>query len=374
MTRNARQSGSRLHRSFILALGALLTLLLFGLLGFVLKDIGDIEHPDYAEVKKQYVDQQKTAQVKDLRAGNEDIERRIKNQREIQQILRGSAESSRETMNQLLEMHRFNLENEVKPSPAEVQALAASESLFLANQKKFQEANEQIAGLSQRQRDLQEQVRGLEEEIKKSREPANTEINKLRKRHRFKVAALKLLFLLPLTLIAAVMVMKKRTSPHAPILNAILIATCWRLALVMHKHFPAEFFKYIAIAVGIVIVLAFLIQMIRTATSPKLGWLIKQYRSAYGRHVCPICQHPILRGPLKHATWTPKGPRGPTPGPATSEPQDEQPYTCPSCGEKLYEKCESCDSVRHALLPYCESCGSEKGLAQASPETGAPSA
>ncbi|MDP6850056.1 MAG: hypothetical protein QF524_03855, partial [Planctomycetota bacterium] len=104
--------------------------------------------------------------------------------------------------------------------------------------------------------------------------------------------------------------------------------------LVMHEHFPSEFFKYIAIAAGIAIVLAFLVRSLRSASKPQPAALLNRRREAYHRGNCPECAYPF---PAKHGAT----------------------FTCPSCGTGLFSKCQSCGESRHDLLRYCTNCGSD---------------
>jgi predicted RNA-binding Zn-ribbon protein involved in translation (DUF1610 family) len=162
--------------------------------------------------------------------------------------------------------------------------------------------------------------------------------------------------------------MRYRQSAYAPFFAAILVASFLRVGVVINQYFPAEWFRYIVTAAGIVVVSGFLFQLIRRATSPRPDWLLKQYRQAYNQHRCPLCAYPILRGALKHAQWTSRGPKFPTVQPAANADEEDKPYSCPSCGGKLFEPCESCGAIRHALLPYCNHCGNEKPIAN--PTTG----
>jgi predicted RNA-binding Zn-ribbon protein involved in translation (DUF1610 family) len=159
-------------------------------------------------------------------------------------------------------------------------------------------------------------------------------------------------------------VLRKRQSAYAPILYAGLVACAWKVGVVIHDHFPTQVFKYIAIGTAIAIIVAALVFVIRRVVAPRRDWLLKQYREAYRRHRCPVCSDPIQRGPLRHATWTRKGPIVPATLP--DDTGAAGPYTCPSCGTLLYVECDSCQSLRHALLPFCESCGVEKEFAGAS--------
>jgi predicted RNA-binding Zn-ribbon protein involved in translation (DUF1610 family) len=187
------------------------------------------------------------------------------------------------------------------------------------------------------------------------------------------VAVYKLAFLLPLFLCAAALWLKGRTSPYRPLVYAAILATAWKVGVVMHAHFPARVFKYVAIGAGILTVVVALVKLIRTVVAPRRDWLLKQYREAYSRHRCPICSDPIQRGPLRLATWTRKGPAlsgGAAAAVAVAGATEaaQEPYVCPACGTRLFERCESCSHTRHSLLPYCESCGAEKEFEEAGVE------
>ena len=70
------------------------------------------------------------------------------------------------------------------------------------------------------------------------------------RRHHLTNAALKLAFLIPLLVGVTAVGLRKRESPFAPILYSAFAASFWMVAVVMHQHFPSEYFKYIAIAAG----------------------------------------------------------------------------------------------------------------------------
>ncbi len=362
MKKSPSSKGSRWYRFSIYALSALLTILLYWLLGFVVRDIGNTAGPDYEEIENQFVDAEIRDALENLTAEQREISEQIQNERAVQEILRQSTNESRSTMNQLIQLHRLSLERDVTPTEAEQNALSESESLFLSKQKEFQDANERIAGLSEQQRSLDQQIQALNEQRSDGVELANDEYKKQYRSHRLKVAGLKLLFVVPVLLISASLMFKYRQGAYAPLFGALLVASFSRVGVVINQYFPAEWFRYIATASGIIVVLAFLIHLIRTAASPRADWLLKQYRQAYNQHRCPQCQYPILRGAMKSATWTSKGPKALVSIPRDTEVEEEKVYTCPACGEQLFEHCEQCNAIRHSLLPYCESCGHEQNI------------
>ena len=352
-----------MHRFLLLFFGGVLTLLLIWLLGFVLTDIGRVPGPDYGEIEGRHVDSAALARLREARGDLEEVGLEIENQREVQRILRASTDNSRATMGQLLQIHRMNLEKGVTPSEDEQGALAKSQSSFLANQEKFQKANDSIAELNRRQQALQREIRDLDAGIEESKKPAQEEYQRRGRSHQWRVALYKLLFLVPLFLLSSWLVLKKRTTPYAPLFYPALLATSWKVGTVMHEHFPAVVFKYVIIGVSITVVLATILKLIRTVTAPRRDWLLKQNREAYHQHRCPICADPIRRGPLKYALWTRRGPAGRNSTTPSEVEREDTPYSCPACGIRLFEPCSQCEATRHSLLPYCESCGNEKSIA-----------
>lgn len=355
-----RERGTAGHRVLVLILSGLLTLLLVWLLGYVLRDIGSIEGPAFSELERAHVSAADVERLSEMRQSLGATRAQMENLQGEQRILDVSAQNSRTTMDQLMALHRLGLEKGLTPSAEEQAALAESQRLFFEDQSRFQEASRSIAELNGRRQELEAQIGRLEESLEEQRAPARLAYSEQRRAHEFRIASFKLAFLLPIFLLSAWLTIRKRTSPYRPIVHAALVATSWKVGVVMHDHFPAEFFRYIAIAAGILIVLAGLVSLIRRVASPRPDWLLKQYREAYRQHRCPVCSDPIQRGPLRHARWTRKGPVGALPGSAGASAEPEKPYTCPACGARLFEECERCHATRHSMLPYCEACGGEK--------------
>lgn len=256
----------------------------------------------------------------------------------------------------MLELQRLNLEKGLPLPDAQQRALSESAALFLANQQEDQLLSEMIAKLDGEQAQLREARRAMEEKLQVQHTAARQRFDGEQRRHEMQLAGLKLLVLV------SVLFTRHRGSLYAPLFNATGVAVLWRTILVMHDHFPAEYFKYIVLVAAIGLVVFVLRSLLRMMKFPKTSWLLKQYREAYAHFLCPVCEYPIHRGPLKFLVWTRRSiHRLKTPAPS---PEDgNQPYACPVCGTRLFETCSACKSVRHALLPFCETCGAEKETA-----------
>lgn len=344
------------HRFLVHLFTVVLGVLIYWLLGFVLRDIESWPGPDYGALEEQMLEPALVKQVADVQAGLSDLERQIAEQKSRQAILRDSTANSQQTMNQLLEIQRLSLQKNVTPTAEEQKALADSEVLFLSHQKQYQESNETIAGLNARSRDLEQQRRALDQTLAERRRPVQAEYARLEANHRWKIAACKLAALTPLLAIAVWLFLTRRSGTYASVVYAFGAAVLLKIILVMHEYFPAVYFKYILILGCLAVVLKMLIYLLRMIAHPKTDWLLKQYREAYEAFLCPVCEYPIRRGPLKFLFWTRRSIKKLV-LPANAASEVEQPYTCPMCGTRLFEECGQCHAIRHALLPVCEKCG-----------------
>ena len=359
MSQSSKVRGPWFHRFLIGLFTVLLTLLIAWLLDFVLDDIGSIPGPQFEEIEKRFLSQPLLDDARVVDEQLADSGRKLQQQRSRQSLLRDSTTRHEQTMRQLVELQRLNVEKGIAPEETSQKALAESVTFFLSNQKADQSLNEEITRLSEQERAAEDRKRGIEKNLETQREPARREFQKLQRQHDRKLAAFKLLFLLPLLGCAVAAFLKRRTSAYAPIIYAAGIAVLWHTILVIHHHFPTRYFKYIALAAALAVVCYTLVSLLRMLRSPKKPWLLKQYREAYESFMCPVCEYPIRRGPLRYSFWTKRSIKKLTVALPPS-PEKAEPYSCPACGSHLFEKCESCHGIRHSLLPFCEHCDAEK--------------
>jgi hypothetical protein len=358
------------HRLLVWLFSLLFGLLVYWLLGFAVRDIGTWPGPDYDEVQRQMLNPALVQELENLRLQIEETSRAIADYQQRQVVLRDSTANSERTMNQLLELQRLTLQKGLASSPEELQALAESQKLFLANQTRYQEINEQIAALSEQLRDLESRQRKAQSQVDQQRDPIQREHQARYSRHQWKLAALKLALLIPLLAAAGWLFLRKRGGLYAPLVYGFGLAVVIKVGMVMQEHFPRRYFKYVLIAVAIGIVARVLVYLLRMRAYPKADWLLKQYREAYEHFLCPACNFPIRRGPLRYLFWTRRTLRR-LRIPATADPQVDEPYTCPACGTVLFEECPSCHAVRHALLPVCAKCGAAREVVEAAPRPAA---
>lgn len=354
--------GPLTHRVLIGFFTLVLSLLAYWLLDFVMSDIDSLPGPQLQELEARALDESLLEREKSADQELAQIERRRQDLLARQASLQVSTNGSRETMNQLLEIQRLELQKGAATSEAEAKALTDSKRLFLSNQAKYQDLNDVLENLREQAQTIQEKNSGVRAQLEDQRAEANRQYVGLIKRHEWRKASLKLLVLIPLLVVAFYFFRVKRSSLLAPIIYATGAALVLKLFEVLHQYFPSRYFKYILIAIAIALVVQVLLYLLRMVVSPKKEFLVKQFREAYERFVCPVCEYPIRRGPLRYAFWTKRTIRRLV----LSEPSGragDDPYTCPACGTGLYEKCPVCQAVRHSLLPNCEKCGASKEVA-----------
>ncbi len=372
MSAHVRHRGPWTQRVLVWSFTVVLAVLLYWLIGFLLSDIGNQAGPDYQAIEQRLLDPQLTTAGTELAEQLAETARSIERETNRQQVLRDSTAEAQRTMAQLLDFQRLAMAKGVTPSAEEQQALAESQSLFLENQRQFQELNQQIGALEKKRDALQEQQRLHESRLEKARLPIEAEFARQWDRHRWRSALLKLGLMLPLMIVTGCIFLKWRTALYAPLVFALGAAVVLHTGQVMHEYFPTRWFKYLLIGTSLAVVLRALVYLVRSIAHPKQEWLLRQYREAYERFLCPICEYPIRRGPLKFLFWTRRTAKKLPLAIAGSEAEAETPYCCPLCGTQLFGKCPVCQGMRHCLLPACEHCGTRQVLAETTGSAAGP--
>ncbi len=358
-----RPRGPWINRFVIRLLTFILAALVYWLLGFCVQDIRSIEGPSLQEIEKKHVDSALYDKVESLDRRINDVERRTATEHEKQEMASDSSRNLQQTIDQLIDLQRVSLQKDIALSPREQESLATSLNLFLETQKTYQELNTKISDLLAEKRSLEDEKRSVKSTIEEQKKPAREEHDRLNQRHRLKLASLQLAVLIPILAAGAFLMINRRPSIYFPLFLACGGAALIRVTLVIHEYFPKKYFKYILITALLVAVGKMLIHFIKVVAFPGAQWLVKQYREAYERFLCPVCEYPIRIGPRRFLYWTRRTVNKVIPQRAT--PSEDEPYACPSCGTMLFEKCADCGAVRHALLPHCRRCGREKEIAAA---------
>jgi Chromosome segregation ATPases len=356
----AKPKGPWFQRFLISFFTVVLAVLVFWVLGFLMEDIESIEGPRYRDIEEQYVDRGLVEKSKQLAEEIAGTDREIDAKREEMRIVSDSSLNLQGTINQLIELQKLTIQKSLSLPEAHSSNLSESLAGFLESQKLYQAHSAELSRLAERKRALESERLKLEKTIEEQRKPARKEYERLDEKHNLRLAAFQLGILLPLLAAGVWLAAKKRGSVYFPLFLAFGGAVLVKSALVIHRYFPTRYFKYVIVLGLLAAVLRILVSVIRIVAFPGAQWLTKQYREAYERFLCPVCEYPIRTGPRKYMFWTR---RTVNKVPLSNAGEEEKPYTCPACGTALFEECEACGRMRHALLPFCLHCGAEKTIA-----------
>lgn len=350
--------GPKKIRFLISALNVLLSILVYWLLGFMINDIGNQPEPSLAALQEKYQNPIIVKQNEDLHNQSSLLLLAIARKKQQQTILQDSINSYHDTINQLLELQKAGAQKGDDLSHEAQQNLKTVTGFYLDSQHQFQELNTSISNDNFAAQALQTQIRELDAKLSKPLLQARAKYTSQLNKHNLMMAVFQLMLLIPLLLISGYCFRKYRRSLYKSMIGAIGIAVVLKTVMVLHDHFPSRGFKYILIAALIYITIRGLLSMLRMVAAPKYNWLIKQYREAYQKMQCPVCQFQIRPGVLKFIPMPPNQ-KEPVMAPLNYLETIEE-YTCPGCGELLFEKCSSCSNLRHSLLLYCDHCGTKK--------------
>ncbi len=351
--------GPWIHRFSIRLFTLFLAVLVYWVLGFLVQDIESVPGPSYDDIEQRYIDVTLVETQKILAADIAEADRAIAGRREEMQIISDSTRNLQSTISQLIELQKLTVQKSAVLPETEQVNLSDSLARFLDNQTRYQTLNTELSRLTEQKQDLAAEKRQVDQRIEQLKKPAREEFQRLREKHRLRLAIYQLLILIPLLAIGAFLLVKKRGSLYYPLFLGFGAAVLVKVALVLHTYFPSRYLKYFLVAGLLVAVVRILVYFIRAVAFPKAQWLTRQYRDAYERFLCPVCEYPIRTGPRKYLFWTRRTiNKQVVPG----EPENEKPYVCPACGTVLFEVCSSCGSIRHALLPHCQHCSAGKEL------------
>lgn len=352
MSSTRQPKGPTSYRFLVTSLNVLLAILFYWLLGFVLQDISNQPGPSWETIQTHYQDPVLIKQKAALTQQDQTLSQEMNTIHKQQELLQTSINSYRDTMNQLLDLQKSNTQKNTTTTAETQQNLANATKLFLENQQRFQALNSTASQTNDTLQQVRNKTEKINNQLSEQTERGNKEYNSQLQSHNIKVALLQLALLIPLLLITAYFFKQYRLTIYKSMIIAVGVALILKIVMVMHEHFPSRAFKYIFILVLIVLVIRTLKNLLRMMLSPKSNWLQKQYREAYKKMQCPVCEYAIRPGVLKYATLE-KNIR------LSDNLPNIETYSCPSCGVHLFEKCSQCGNSRHSLLPFCETCGKE---------------
>ena len=141
------------------------------------------------------------------------VEKRIKRQEEIQGTLQQSMRNAETALTKIADLQRLSIEGGGKPSEVDRQAMENARSRFYTAQDEYESANETITTLNDERHQIKQSIASIDAELRQFKNKSQAEYNDARRSHDLKIASLKLVFVVPLLLLAAWLV--KKAQQHS---------------------------------------------------------------------------------------------------------------------------------------------------------------
>jgi hypothetical protein len=357
-----RPKGPWFHRFLIYFFTTVLVVLIYWTLGFLIDDAGQWSPPHHTAITQSLLPRDVEAKLKALSEEATQISQQTARVRHQQSLLREGTDNYQRTMQQMTELERLRLQKGESASEEQQQAVAQAEQQFLKNQAEYQAKTQELARLADEDDRVSRELAPLQQRLNDANEAGEKLYWEKFQQFQWRVAVVQLAMLLPLILVAGWLFRTYRQSIYSPLVYALGIAVGAKVLVVARQYFPEIYFKYLLIGTSLVVTAGLLFKLLQMIARPNKNWLLKQYREAYEAFLCPVCDFPIRRGPLKFLSWTRRTiKRLPLPTNASGN-EKEDAYTCPLCATHLYEECPDCHQIRPSLLPACTHCGAVKSV------------
>lgn len=345
------------QRLAINLLSIVLAILVYWLIGFLLSDIKQLPGPVLNSFEAKTIDPNLKSIQQRLEFSNIQLQRQINDLQQRRTLVESNINNTQSIIRQLLSLQQKPTD---KNSPAKtplIETLQQNTRVFINQQNQLQQINTELSQLQQKHIPLQNEFNEVSQQLAKANQQAFSAYQLAVQEHFWKTGLIQIGLLLIILSVAGTILIKNRQSVYLTIWQAISIAILIKIFFVIHYYFSSRYFKYILAVALISIVIKILSLLLKHRANPEFKYLLKQYREAYERFLCPICEFPIRIGPLKYLFWTRRSIKKLCLTEYSTSPSET--YICPHCGTHLYQSCAECHHIRHTLLPYCEHCGAQ---------------
>ncbi len=208
--------GPWIHRFSIRLFTLFLAVLVYWVLGFLVQDIESVPGPSYDDIEQRYIDVTLVETQKILAADIAEADRAIAGRREEMQIISDSTRNLQSTISQLIELQKLTVQKSAVLPETEQVNLSDSLARFLDNQTRYQTLNTELSRLTEQKQDLAAEKRQVDQRIEQLKKPAREEFQRLREKHRLRLAIYQLLILIPLLAIGAFLLVKNAAASTTP--------------------------------------------------------------------------------------------------------------------------------------------------------------
>jgi hypothetical protein len=323
---------------------------LIGLGNLILGDLPQLDNPVQQE---QFIDEAGLARLRASRNGIETQSASLNAQLEVAELQQERAKkataSAKDTFDAWIRTRTATTDPAQDPDvlarTRQLETLKASE----------RQAEESVGALSEKQLDLQQSQGRIDNQIEQLRQAAYPAYEKALFSQELKVFAWRLLFTLPLLVIAGWLVVKKRKSDYWPLMRGFVLAAVFAFFVELVPYLPS-YGGYVRYIVGIVLTAIaghFLIRNMRAYLERRQTVEVQaeeerrklvSHEEAFKKmaaNICPGCDRPV----------------------ATTG--DVAANFCVHCGMTLFNQCGGCETRKMAFFRYCMACGTSADSSKA---------
>jgi predicted RNA-binding Zn-ribbon protein involved in translation (DUF1610 family) len=328
---------------------------LVGLGGLVIDDLPRVDHP--VEIG-QFVDQKAAAEIEASRAAaalqRDAIQRQIDIAEPVRQSAQNDYGAKREAFDNWIKTREATTDSKQDP-----EVISRTRDLDALNDRV--RAQEKIVeGLTADQAGIERKVTDLDQRRSALENAASSTFQGALFKQDLEVFLYRLLFTLPLLVIAGWMVKTKRKSAYWPLMRGFGLFALYAFFFQLVPYLPSYggYIRYI-VGIGLTIIAShYLIKWMqhylanRVVAEQKAEVERKQsirYEDALKKmsaNVCPGCERPIA-----------------TTGDVLAD-------YCVHCGMQLFDNCKSCATRKLAFFRYCMSCGTTAEAGKTEADTG----
>ncbi len=399
--------------NWIKLISLVLSLLVFSFGEIALNDISTLfEEPDYNDILENLKTGDEKNSIKTLEESIAEVDKNISREENLLYGIEEQIESSRETLDQLLESQK------VSPDTGTEKLKNEYQNTFIELQGKREKSRAALSDLKLNYSQLSSRLDSLQSSVNRKYEEKAEKIHSGEiKKYETKILISQIIFLVILGSAAVILYLKFKSTKYIYPVSGYSSAIALMIAQAIYIHSPFKLHYYVFIFIGILFCIALIIWLVKNLTKINKKETLSVIKKNLIAKRCPGCSSVISinddqlktegGGKLKSfvivlillgalfgngsgiviffdnfgdispseiifsvfliifpwivlylfvslfSTFTDR---------KVPDPEHFNSNSCPVCGLKLIEICEKCGEKRHSLLPYCGSCGNSKEI------------
>lgn len=348
---------------FVLAL--FLTLLLVTIGESALQDFEQIPpRPGLEEYEKKFQDKALESEKETAAKVVSRAQARVTQIASQQQLSEDQYLTAKDIVDTLLQVKNARAAAGEKLTPPENKELAAAQGRYLSAKKQYQVLLHVRREAQKTVEQAQDAQSRIEKQVTDKMQQAHQEYDAAMLHYRLLVTLLRILFVVPVVLIALYLYARKRESRYAALVWAYLLAAAYIFMRAAYEYIPT-FHWYGIRLFGVAILVILIVMTVRYFHRTSDERLLAEIKAHLLKKLCPNCKYPFIDSQSRYLVNGLGRLRGmKIGGPVEVVEPTRGSVFCRSCGLSIVDQCGGCREFKYALLPYCPRCRACTSLAE----------